>query len=810
MADCRWRRAHLGRRLHAGAAALGMAAVCLVVAAVPTTAQAAAPYAADVTAPREVAVGDVVRLKVHARGAPVGASQVSVSFDHRLVHVNGAKLRDNGVAARGRTVQALGPVRRGRTETFGFFSYAGRRAPDAKRRVELGTLELLAVRRGTLRVRLVGLKVAGTSGGVGASSRTSRTLDIRIRPEGARHGRGRTKESLTLRPAHAPDARVLDVTGDAIVDGADAAELGAAWTRAREDGVACTRGVARRYDITDNGCLDVADIQLTAARSALALQSRRARPRAAAAATFVVNSKADSADAAADGECRTADGKCTLRAAITEANRQAGSNAITFQIKGRGVHTIQLTSALPTLSDLSGPTTIDGYTQRGAAVTTDPVKVDAKLKIQIAGNGYTDSGIDAIVITSPGNVVRGVAIYNTRRAIRLYGDSADSNVIAGNFIGTDASATAAATSYNIYGNGVSLEAGASSNRVGGAARADANVISGNSRHGVGTYGEATSHNVFHNNIIGLSPDGTRRLQNFKHGIDVNSGSAYNIIGGTSAGERNVISGNGFENLEDFTAAVEISHSSATVGNAVVGNYIGTDLTGTSAPDHAWNSHYGIRVEDLVNDTTIRHNVIGNNRRGAIKVDAPGTTNIRISDNRIGVSASGQPIPNGWFGILIAWRATRVTVGPGNVIAYNPVGVQIGHPDSDFNTITRNSIYGNTGLGIDLEPWGGVNPNDAGDLDTGTNQQLNFPVIGSATTSAITGTACAGCTVEALLADGPAGAHGEGRTYLGKAIADGNGAFAVAVSGIASTQVVTTTATDADGNTSEFSQNVAVP
>ena len=486
-----------------------------------------------------------------------------------------------------------------------------------------------------------------------------------------------------------------------------------------------------------------------------------------------------------------------------------GPNTIAFAITGTGVQTIQLASTLPTLSDTSGPTTIDGYTQPGSAVTTDPVMANAQIKIQIAGTGYSASGVDGLLIMSPGNVVRGLAIYNIRRAIRMYGNSADSNVIAGNFIGTNAAATAGAASYALPACGVTLEAGASSNRIGGAARADRNVISGNAQHGVATYNAGTNLNVLQNNIIGLSADGSRRLQNLKHGIDINSGSSNNLIGGTGAGEGNVISGNGFENLDDFTAGIEISHEATTVGNAIVGNFIGTDLTGSTGPAHAFNSHYGIRIEDTVNNITVSRNVLGNNRKGAIKVDAPGTTNVRISDNRIGVSLTGQSIPNGMFGILIAWRATRVTVGPGNIIANNPVGVEIGHPDSDFNTITRNSIYSNTGLGIDLEPWGGVNGNDAGDVDTGSNQGQNFPVITSAKTTAVRGTACAGCTVELFLADSAAGAYGEGKTYLGTVVADASGAFNLVVTGLVKGQVVTSTATASDGNTSEFGRNVAV-
>ena len=61
-------------------------------------------------------------------------------------------------------------------------------------------------------------------------------------------------------------------------------------------------------------------------------------------------------------------------------------------------------------------------------------------------------------------------------------------------------------------------------------------------------------------------------------------------------------------------------------------------------------------------------------------------------------------------------------------------------------------------------------------------------------------------MEIFIADGPAGAFGEGRTYVGTAVAAANGTFTAPVSGVAAGDLVTATATDANGNTSEFSLN----
>jgi hypothetical protein len=154
------------------------------------------------------------------------------------------------------------------------------------------------------------------------------------------------------------------------------------------------------------------------------------------------------------------------------------------------------------------------------------------------------------------------------------------------------------------------------------------------------------------------------------------------------------------------------------------------------------------------------------------------------------------------------------VGPGNIIAYNAfTGIVSQENDKDRNTYTRNSIYQNGSLGVDLYPPG-VNPNDPGDVDTGPNEQLNHAVLNAATTTTVTGTACAGCTVELFIADIRAsdsgqGQYGQGRTFIGSAVADGAGNFSAAVSGLVGGEHVTALVIDSDGNTSEFARNIHV-
>ena len=121
-----------------------------------------------------------------------------------------------------------------------------------------------------------------------------------------------------------------------------------------------------------------------------------------------------------------------------------------------------------------------------------------------------------------------------------------------------------------------VEQGANNNIIGTPLVADHNVISGNGKDGVGFWHEQTNNNQVQNNLIGLGPLGNKRSSNRLHGVDINFGSAGNVIGGVGPDERNVISGNN-------GTGVEISHTAQTTQNQFIGNFIGKDVNGTTAP-----------------------------------------------------------------------------------------------------------------------------------------------------------------------------------------------------------------------------------
>ncbi len=137
-----------------------------------------------------------------------------------------------------------------------------------------------------------------------------------------------------------------------------------------------------------------------------------------------------------------------------------------------------------------------------------------------------------------------------------------------------------------------------------------------------------------------------------------------------------------------------------------------------------------------------------------------------------------------------------------------------------NLISSNSIQSNGGLGIDLG-GNGVTPNDTGDPDNGPNNLQNFPVLESVSLSTgtitISGSLNSGASKTYILqffasklADSTG--YGEGQTYLGSKTlttgTNGNAVFTATFSIKSSSgTVITATATDPLGNTSEFSKSV---
>lgn len=522
---------------------------------------------------------------------------------------------------------------------------------------------------------------------------------------------------------------------------------------------------------------------------------------------FTVDTVSDDMDTSpGDGDCRTENDRCSLRAALMEANLAVDHVLIAFALHGAGPHAIRIERTLPVINNPRAAIIIDGYTQPGARPNTDPLVSNAIIMVQIVGPRSIDDprSIDALHIASSGNEVRGLSFSRLRRSLSLVGADATGNVIAGNFIGIGADGEPwydAIDDVEHRGGdnaayGIWLANGASFNVIGGNASAARNVISGNANDGVAMRGDVVE-NVIIGNIVGLRPDGSLYARNWGDGIDLNYGAARNRIGGLGEGEKNLISGNHGE-------GIEISHGPMTSGNIVQGNLIGTDATGLSGdPLGHGNTGYGVSLEGDVTDNVIGPgNIIANNEQGGIHVYGPQNTGNIITGNAIGVNASGAPLPNRGEGIHVRYEATDQTIGPDNVIAWND-GPGILLADS---TVQRVTITGNS-----------VHRNGTGDIvlaAPGTNGRVAPPELTFTMAGTVRGRACPSCIVE-IFAVTTAAEVSDSRvltllTLLTTVTADRDGAFILRLHTTTLPVILAATATDVEGNTSAYSEPIDLP
>ena len=426
-------------------------------------------------------------------------------------------------------------------------------------------------------------------------------------------------------------------------------------------------------------------------------------------------------------------GPGTLRQAIENANRNVGyPDAIAFDIDGGGVHTIAPASALPAITDA---VTIDAATQSGYG-GTPLIEINGQA---VAGTIGLDVGPDA-----PGSVIRGLSIYGFSSGISLgrpggsvveacylgldaagvaHGnyngvwiggqsdanriggstpaarnviggnastgiliDGGSANVIAGNYIGTDPSGSAARPN----GQGVLLRQTSvprltANNIIGGTAPGEGNVISGNTGAGIALQshaGLAPTGTLISGNTIGLDAAGVADLGNAP-GIQA-SGPNTRIIS-------NVISGNGHPGGISLTGLAD--------GAVIQGNKIGTDAAGGSALP---NEPYGVHISGAsISSVTLggaaagQGNLVSGNIYAGVYVmlQAHGVV---IQGNRIGTDATGtRSLDQQQWGVRVTDGAYGVTVGgttplAGNLVSGN-VYVGVGLDNTHDNLVVGNRI-----------------------------------------------------------------------------------------------------------------------
>jgi len=329
------------------------------------------------------------------------------------------------------------------------------------------------------------------------------------------------------------------------------------------------------------------------------------------------------------------------------------------------------------------------------------------------------------------------------------------------------------------------------------------------------------------NFIGTDFTGTNALGNNEDGVLIEN-AHDNRIG--DAGARNIISGN-----HDFGVSIK---NGGAFDTEVLGNYIGTDVNGTAALGNGLDGvivlgvHIGVAIgRYLIGGASAgTRNVISGNVRTGILI--LGSTDIAIGNNYIGTDAGGtNPLGNGIAGVVITnsglARVFIGGIGEPNNIAFN-AGPGVGVNSGMGNYIIYNSIHDNAGLGIDLNfntANSGVTPNDLCDHDVGANDLQNFPELTSVLPTVKP-------VIEGTLDSKPSplpyriqffaspacdlSGFGEGQLFLGETfvmVVGSHKECATAFTFISQIPVplgwkITATATDQDGNTSEFSQCIA--
>ena len=563
---------------------------------------------------------------------------------------------------------------------------------------------------------------------------------------------------------------------------------------------------------------------------------------------YIVNSLADQPDASpGDGVADTGNYTTTLRSAIEEANATNLPSQIRFDIPGTSAHVIRPQSPLP---ELTSPVTIDGSTDDSwggtvPAITIDGTNAGAANGFKITGgnatlrwlviNNFRRAGIDiagtgssrvehsrigtsasgqvarpnggqGIKISSPSNTVQETLISgNTGTGITIFGNAASNNLIDRVVIGVNSSQN---TPVPNGSSGVVISNAPNNTIVD-------SVLSGNTGSGVVLVGSGSSGNQLSRNWIGTNNTGTRSLGNRDNGIQISSGANNNTIGLTRQGDGNVIGNN-------YDHGVLIV-GSGSVANRIMGNYVGTNPQSANLANLKTGLSIQSRRNIIGGGSSSTGNVIGFNGTHGVWIAGSGSYENKLRNNYIGTSLSGGNIGNKSNGIVINGGADRTIVGSTqstpNRIAFNKAaGIRVG-TGSTGTRIVKNSIHSNVGLAIDLGATG-YQADDNGDADNGANRLQNAPVIQSVDKSGNDLVVTYKVRSETRFSAYPLaieffvdGGGREGEQYIAANLYTENhfarGWRTVVYSGKAAGFVpgvtrIVATATDSNGNTSEFS------
>jgi len=289
---------------------------------------------------------------------------------------------------------------------------------------------------------------------------------------------------------------------------------------------------------------------------------------------------------------------------------------------------------------------------------------------------------------------------------------------------------------------------------------------------------AESANTIQGNRIGTDVAGSS-APGFGNRVGIAIQDSGNLIGGTLDSDRNIISGNS-------EAGITIDRFASS--NQVLGNYIGTSLSGLEALANG----IGIFLTDGANNTLVDGNLISGNTGDGVRIaqtsDNPQPYQNTISNNLIGTDVTSlAPLGNGGAGISIQ--------------------------SSSGNTILGNTIFANGGLGIQLLRGGNDNQ-PAPTIDAITIVDGTIQIAWSLASPSTSGEPFRIEFFSSTAAD-PSG-FGEGQQFIGFVSANtdefgaASGIAVFTLDGLIGPFFSATATTLERGNTSEFSNIVLAP
>lgn len=362
-----------------------------------------------------------------------------------------------------------------------------------------------------------------------------------------------------------------------------------------------------------------------------------------------------------------------------------------------------------------GSTLVQGNTVGADLAGTVAVPNGFGVRLQQAATGNTIGGTTA----AARNLISG----NTNHGISIADPGTDGNLIHGNWIGLDATGAAPLGSdYGIYASeGVDTEIGSG---VAGAG----NVIAGNL---CGVCLDGTSGFLVRGNRFGTDATGASAIAAPAFAVHLSVGSSdATEVGGAGAGEGNLFAGT-------VDTGVEIA-GPAAAGNRVRGNTFGVSAAGTAVVGSlstAIQVSGGATATEIGGPSLAERNWIAGAGLG-LRITGAGTSGTLVRGNVFGrgPAGSGAAFANA-VGIGISDGATDSIIGgaggAANEIANSSQnGIRILDDATGGHRISRNAMFDNTWLGIDLA-LDGVTPNDPGDVDSGPNARVNWPLLASA-------------------------------------------------------------------------------